>query len=93
MACHGCLKTLANSPRKAVLVRSFHLDWRTLTTDVESAHLQMLGDAFLGMSSLKFLYLRLWRHQSGPVQLVLKSILRCGYKLDIEPVRAESSFI
>jgi hypothetical protein len=90
---HACLKTLATNPRKAVLVRSFHLEWRTVTTDVESAFLQMLGDAFLGMKSLKFLYLRLRRHQGGPVQLVLDPILRCGCKLDIERVQTESSFI
>jgi hypothetical protein len=74
----ACLKTLATSLRKAVLVRSFHLDWSMVTTDVQTTRLRTLGNAVLGMKSLKFLYLHLHWLQVGPVQLVLNPILRCG---------------
>jgi hypothetical protein len=87
---HTCLRTLTTSLRKTVLVRSFHLDWSRVT---KTARLQTLGNALLGMKSLKFLYLRLQRHQAGPVQLVLNSILRCSWEPVIERVRAESSLL
>jgi hypothetical protein len=89
----ACLKTLATSPRRAILVRSFHLECR-VELDVETAHLQTLGDALLEMKSLRFLYLQIWRHQAASVQLVLNTVLRCGWnlKLSVECMQAESSF-
>jgi hypothetical protein len=90
MADCACLKTLATNPRKAVLVRSFLLDWSKVMTDVET--LQTLGNALLGMKSLRLLYLQFPRHQVGPVQLVLNPILRCGCKIEVERVKAEPSF-
>ena len=86
-----CLKTLATSPRKAALVRSFHLNWSRVA--VGMAHLQTLGNALLGMKSLKFLYLHLHWCQVGRVQVILIPIFRCGRKLDVERVLAESSFL
>ena len=69
----ACLKALATTPQKALLVHSFWIDWRELQ---KKATLQLLGRALLAMKSLKVLHLRFFHNSFEPAQSVMNSFLK-----------------
>ena len=81
-----CLKILAAIPQKALLVRSFWIDWIDLLAE---ATYRLLGRALLAMTSLKLLHLRFFHNKDEPAKTVMNSYLKYVRGLFINPPLAE----